>query len=376
MESSEFDTRFGIVPKVLIKTPAYQQFDFVPGEVTFLTGFRGSGKTVLLNYLYHHLADGWIGVYSTNSSQLIYNLNHQLYRQLGVAKLLSNFQHYVESVNLFGVGVKFQTSKLDFNSLALLTGLLEYWSMRKQVMIFIDESAVRQPLVDFLSQYSNLQQMNKQISVVITGIDREIEELKAVGGLTYLVRSNEIRLGLLDRDEMARQYRSAMGCSVADSYLLANTCGGYAYGFQLLGKLVSQCHQRMIDVNSDMRRLIGKVIDEFKNELFSKVYRAIFVDLKYNQQLALLVVHRLNRGQSLSSLANMIGMRRQNLNLYLSDLVALKLVEHPSRGQYYYTFSYFDEFVQHINDPMSGAYVGSLSGDGSWRGLVESDFMS
>lgn len=72
----------------------------------------------------------------------------------------------------------------------------------------------------------------------------------------------------------------------------------------------------------------------------------------------------------------MIGMRRQNLNLYLSDLVALKLVGHPSRGQYYYIFSYFDEFVQHINDPMSGAYVGSLSGDGSWRGLVKSDFMS
>lgn len=370
MSQSYFDTRFGIVPRLLIKTRAYQQFEFVPGEVKFLTGFRGSGKTVLLNYLYHHLPANWVGAYTTNSKQLIYNINHQLYQQLGLAKMLPGFQHYVESVNFFGVGIKFQSDKLDFYSLALMTRLLEYWSKYKSVMVFVDEAAPRDELVNFLNQYSDLQQMQHPISVTITGIDRDIAELRSIGGLTYLIRAEEIRSGLLDRDAMAQQYRFALGCSVGDSYLLANTCGGYAYGFQLLGKLITQSHSRLISVDADMPKLIKSVLAEFKNQLFSKVYRAIFVDLRYNQQLALLAVNKLNCGATLSSLAQQIGMRRQNLYSYLSDLVALGLVNHPNRGSYRYALLYLGDFVKHIADPMSGAYVGSFDDDHDWRGLV------
>lgn len=45
---SEFDTRFGVTPAILVKTQAYHDFKFVDDTVTFIRGFRGSGKTILI----------------------------------------------------------------------------------------------------------------------------------------------------------------------------------------------------------------------------------------------------------------------------------------------------------------------------------------
>lgn len=354
-----FDTRFGVVPKVLIETEAYQEFEFKDSTVTFVRGFRGSGKTVLMGYFEQHLPDNWIGLDVSNSDMLIRDLSSQLYRMLKVYNIVDDFVRYLDSIevpSIFKVGLR--QSTIDFNDIEVLKYLLDYFSKTYHVMIFIDEASPRQALINFLLSYSSLQRVGKQVSVTITGIDSDIENLKKVSGLTYLIRAREVRLGLLDRGSMADRYQKIFGISSNDSFLLANLCGGFAYGFQLMGELVSENIGRVTDVDFSMKSLVKKILVNFKNLLFSNMYSPMFMDLKRNEQLVLIVLNKaLRKNWNLVKIADILNMKRQNLYGYLRHLMKLGVVRKFAVGRYGFNLMYFDDFIDNILNPSSGAFI-------------------
>lgn len=354
-----FDIRFGVVPKVLIETEAYQDFKFQDATVTFVRGFRGSGKTVLMGYFEQHLPDGWIGVDVSNSDSLIADISYKLYGMLTTYQIMDNFVRYLDSIEVPKIfRVNFRQNNVDFNNIQFLMYLLEYFSNHYHVMIFIDEASVRKALTDFLLEYSNLQRSGKSISVTITGIDSDIERLKKVSGLTYLVRAQEVRMGILNRGLMADQYQRIFGINNNDAFLLANLCGGFAYGFQLMGKLISENIVRVTDIDFSMSKLVKNVLDQFKNQLFSNMYSPLFTDLKRNEQLVLIGLNKgLKKNQTLVEIADMINMQRQNLYGYLRHLMYLNIVRKLAVGRYGFSLMYFDDFIDNILNPSSGAFI-------------------
>lgn len=355
---SEFDTRFGVTPAILVKTQAYHDFKFVDDTVTFIRGFRGSGKTVLMNYLMDHLPDGWMSIYSANSPRLIENLSMQLYQKITSNNLVDSFLKYIDTINIGKFSVKFHQNDVDFGNIHVLLSLLEYWSNRQHVMIFIDEAVKRKELIDLLTECIRFREEQKPVSITITGIDSDINELKHTRGLTYLLRSAEVRLMTLNKYQMALKYQKAFGFSNDDGFLLANNCGGLAYGFQLMGQLVSENIGRTIGVDFNLKSTLEEILPSFKNGLFANLYQPLFTDLNLNQQLSLIALNHGNKyGSSLVDMAKLVKMKRQNFSFYLSSLVNLGLVSQPFRGGYAFSLSYFGEFLDNLFNGNSGAYT-------------------
>lgn len=182
--------------------------------------------------------------------------------------------------------------------------------------------------------------------------------MKKVSGLTYLIRAREVRLGLLDRGSMADRYQKIFGISSNDSFLLANLCGGFAYGFQLMGELVSENIGRVTDIDFSMKSLVKKILVNFKNLLFSNMYSPMFMDLKRNEQLVLIVLNKaLRKNWNLVKIADILNMKRQNLYGYLRHLMKLGVVRKFAVGRYGFNLMYFDDFIDNILNPSSGAFI-------------------
>lgn len=357
--NEEFDVRFGIIPKILIKTPAYHDFQFQDGTVTFIRGFRGTGKTVLLNYLRRHLPAGWVAGFATNGPRLIHNLSTSLYTQLKGRQLINDFQHYVDMIKVDKFSGKFRDG-LDFDNFNVLANLMSYWLHYKHLVLFIDEANNTKDLLSLLSQFSDFQQDGYAISLVISGVDNEIDELKHTKGFTFLTRAFEVQMTQLDTSAMAGAYAKAFHCELGDGYMLANTCSGIAYGFQVMGRLVSQSlenHQ-----SSNVSQALKAVLPAFKNELYQHVYVNIFSDLKHNEQLTLIgLAQAIVNHWSLIELAQKLNMRKQNLYFYLQALVYHGLLKSISRGHYSFSLSFFGDFVQNVTNVSSGAYIADAS---------------
>lgn len=112
----------------------------------------------------------------------------------------------------------------------------------QKVLVMIDEAQEVTGMVELASVYQVMISEGLPISIIMTGLPKNVQELQNNHVLTFLLRSGRISLSPLNYYDIRAQYQQAL--KVRDPEIspevvrrAALLSDGYAYAFQLLGYL-------------------------------------------------------------------------------------------------------------------------------------------
>lgn len=287
--NNPFNPSFGKVPPVfigreeIVQTLVEGLADFnSPYQTTMISGIRGVGKTALLTDVCRNIAknSSWIIADIPPNSDILENLIQTIQTQADstLRKALGAMDGI--SVSALGVGVGLSAGRSDRNPQLILEQMLQ--KMQKQgrrLLVAIDEVTASEPIRLFASVYQILIRKDYPISLLMTGLPRNISELQNDKVLTFLLRSARVNLPMLNHVNIQYSYKNTFAQARKEIQpdalkIMTSLTNGYSYAFQLLGYLVWKTEE-----NSITAALINSVMDSYKEKLFRNAYTKIYEEL-------------------------------------------------------------------------------------------------
>ena len=281
-----FTTTFSKIPSTYIKTN--QSIDIIdnfnyddPSESVYkITGFRGSGKTVLLAKIEEEFngkereKEGWVVCSLTVNRDMLMQLAALLNKK-GLLKERTKGKGASVSANVLGTGatVGASVSKGDdiFDvGIELDAALKKMTEKGKKLLIGVDEVSKTKEMVIFASEFGKWLREKYAVYLVCTGLYENIEQLANVKNLTFFRRATTIKTEPLNIIRMSEAYKQQLGIDSEEARKLALLTKGYAYAFQELGILYFK-HGKSSSVED--------ICSELKTELFAYAYEKIWEEL-------------------------------------------------------------------------------------------------
>ena len=340
---------FGIKPKEYIRNPhsdvILENFSYPePTERTYMiTGVRGSGKTVMLADLSSRIGErpDWVVIDLNPARDLLQSLGAQLY-ELPFMK-----RHFTEAkvdVSLFGFGVSLQKEAagtlFDIES-AIEKMLKAVAKAGKKLLVTIDEASATKEMRVFSLTFQRLLRKKLPIYMVLTGLFQNIHNLKNMEGCTFLQRAPFIVLTSLDLGAITTRYKKTLGISRDEALVLAKQTKGYAFAFQVLGKLYFEKKK-----STGME----EVFEEYESELITYSYNKIWSELSETDTAVVKALTALGKGAAVDRKALMeyLGFSSSMMNRYQARLreKGILVPSDKSYGQYQFALPRFESFVE------------------------------
>ena len=238
-----FTYTFGVKPKEYIRN---EQSDIImenfsypePTERSYMiTGIRGSGKTVMLADISEQIGnrEDWIVIDLNPARDLLQSLAAQLY-ELPFMKRFFLDAKIDLSVLGFGVSVEKGTEIFDLES-AVEKMLQAVQKKGKKVLITIDEAAPTKAMQVFCLSFQRMIRKKLPVYLVLTGLYHNIHNLKNMEGCTFLQRTPFFVIRPLEIPAISVRYKKTLNVPKETAVKLAKYTMGYAFAFQVLGKL-------------------------------------------------------------------------------------------------------------------------------------------
>ncbi|MDF7638275.1 ATP-binding protein [Lactobacillus sp. ESL0791] len=352
-----FNPTFGDVPQIFLDK-GKQVADLVNlikesqfSRSFFITGVRGSGKTAFLTQIANEFKqdENCYYVDLLNREGILTSLAHKLDQQLHsrVNRLFNNINTF--SIGGLTVGRVVETPEVD----EILEELMEEVKRRgKFVVVTIDEVTNSKAIQDFAQTYSSFKRAEYPLYVIMTGLPDLILDIQNEDKLTFLLRSEKIKMSSLNTADVITSYRSIFNCSLQIANKMAQMTKGYSYGFQLLGWLYFE--KIKSDANPTLEKLT-EVAVQYQLQLFENAYQKIFVGLSKNDQLYLLNVNERRKFQDVVA-----GMHKSKsyVSQYRRRALERYLIVPSGYGYVEYTLPYFSAYLKQTQDPDSAYYFG------------------
>ncbi|MBW0439890.1 AAA family ATPase [Lactobacillus gasseri] len=354
--NNPFNPTFGDVPKIFLDTDTrindliskIKTSDFA--RSFFITGVRGSGKTVFLNAVAQKLDqdDNCYRINLINKDNLVASLTKKL-----AIKTESAFQkalNNVNSITVKGINIDLNSSETEYD--IVLEKILEkVKKQNKYVVVTIDEITNTEAVREFAQVFNELKGDNLPIFVLMTGLPDLILDIQTQSKLTFLLKSEKIHTLPLKNADIIAAYTSVFNCSLSVASRMAKMTGGYAFAFQLLGFLLFDQLNGKIPESADL----DKVSIPFQLQLFDNAYQKIFIDLSEWDRKYLLAVRGNKR---LQDVVKILGKDKVFVAQYRRRAIERKLIIPAGYGLVQYTLPYFDEYLKQTEDPDSAYYWG------------------
>lgn len=262
-----FTLTFGVIPEHFIKrdeikTTIFSDFNADKSEsnVYILTGVRGSGKTVMLNYLkkqFDELND-WIVLTINPEMDILESIASKLYEK-GMIK-----RYFVKASFNFsfsGLGFSIEGDNPVKNIETLIEKMLTIIQKKnKKVLIAIDEVSNSANMRVFSHTFKNLVNDNYPLYLLATGINENIYNLQNEKTLTFIYRAKKIEVKSLNLSSIARSYQTVLGLSSEIATKCAALTEGYASAYQILGSILYETKSK--DVNDDVLAEFDRVLED------------------------------------------------------------------------------------------------------------------
>ena len=214
---------------------------------------------------------------------------------------------------------------------------------KKKVLITIDEAGTNKSMQVFCLTFQRLIRENLPVYMILTGLYQNIHHIKNMEGCTFLQRAPFIILQSLDLSAITVCYKRVFGITKEEAVRLSRLTNGYAFAFQVLGKLYFD----KADTTS-----IEDIILEYESELIIYSYNKIWSELSGKDRLVVKGMVKcgaegtnpVNR----QVLMNETGFSSSMMNRYQSRLREKGILGVSSgveRG-YYLTLPRFGNFVK------------------------------
>lgn len=230
--NNPFNPTFGDVPKIFLDTDTrindliskIKTSDFA--RSFFITGVKGSGKTVFLNAVAQKLDqdDNCYRINLINKDNLVASLTKKL-----AIKTESAFQkalNNVNSITVKGINIDLNSSETEYD--IVLEKILEKVKRQnKYVVVTIDEITNTEAVREFAQVFNELKGDNLPIFVLMTGLPDLILDIQTQNKLTFLLRSEKIHTLPLKNADIIAAYSSVFNCSLSVASCMAKMTGGH-----------------------------------------------------------------------------------------------------------------------------------------------------
>ena len=210
LQTNPFNPTFGDVPQVLVnkhQVPAQDLAQLIESSnyprAIFITGVRGSGKTVLLTKTEKELArqPKCCVIDLLNNETLIEDLKQQLAQaaanpvEKGLAKL--------SSLSAAGTTLEFQAP--GASDQVVICQLLEKIKQQgKYVVVVIDEVDNSPVIREFAQLFSAMKRLDLPLFALMTGLPDLVLDVQTADRLTFLLRADKVALSPLNLVAMTR----------------------------------------------------------------------------------------------------------------------------------------------------------------------------
>lgn len=249
-----FTLTFGIIPEHFIKRDEIKSkivtdfnSDKPESNVYILTGVRGAGKTVMLNYLKQQFnsLDDWIVLSINPEMDILESIASKLYEKGSIKHF---FIKPSFNISFQGIGFSIEGENPVKNIETLLEKMLSIVKRKhKKVLIAIDEISNSSNMRTFSHTFKNLINDEMPIYLLATGINENVYSLQNEKTLTFIYRAKKIEIKSLTLSSIALSYKKVLGLDDTTANKCAALTDGYASAYQILGSILYETKKREID---------------------------------------------------------------------------------------------------------------------------------
>lgn len=352
--ANPYTLRFSFIPpRIIARTAVTEEIvsNFVRDIPTysgmFITGVRGSGKTVLMGEIRNRIesAADWVTVDLNPESNLLDSLARNLYL---IPEIRALFVKAKLDFTVLGIGLHIEDAELvasnEEDAVLMMLRILK--AAGKKVLVTIDEVTYSKDVARFshaLSSYSNY---GLEVFVLMTGLSENIKSIKNKKSLTFLYRAKVMEPDTLNITAISKEYRETLNLTRELSDDMAYLTRGYSLAFQALGYHLwnDLCRCKTPD-NID----ISRVIDNLDLTLAELAYDKIWDELSaVDKEILCGMVQLQKQGNELLKVENIrakLGIDSDKFTVYRSRLLDAGVIDGSQYGYLRFKLPRFEEYI-------------------------------
>jgi len=315
----------------------------------FITGVRGSGKTVMLGEIRNRMNElkDWIAVDINPENDLIHSLANKLYR---IPKLKTLFMEAKLDFSAMGFGVHIENADLvaysDDDVLEMMLGALK--KKGRKVLVTIDEITYSEDVAKFSHALSSYASEDYDIYVLMTGLKENIDKIKNKPSLTFLYRAKEYEMDMLNITAISADYQKTLMISPEEAGRLAFESKGYSLAYQAMGYVYWDALADVGSVDNINKAEVYMQLDSILAEL---AYDKICEELSSKDIAVLKAVSRLMRENDTDSVKvedvrREVNMTSETFATYRKRLIDSGIIDGKQYGFLRYRLPRFEKYVK------------------------------
>ncbi len=317
----------------------------------FITGVRGSGKTVMLSDIRNKIVQkkDWITVDINPESDLLDSLARALYL---IPELKALFVKAKLDFSVLGIGVHLERADLVASNEedALVMMLRTLKKAGKKLLITVDEITYSKDVARFSHALSSYASEDYDVYVLMTGLSDNIAAIKNKKSLTFLYRAKVRELDALNITAIRADYQKTLGFDRSIAEMLAYATRGYSLAFQALGyhcwNAVCNCKERE---NIDLEL----VLNELDMTLAEMAYDKIWDELSDKDREVLSAMNDVNNEDSngkikVEAIREKASMTSDVFTKYRKRLIDDGIIESSNFGYVRFRLPRMEEYISSI----------------------------
>ena len=317
----------------------------------FITGVRGSGKTVMLGDIRNKIGslDQWITVDLNPETDLLDSLARALYRIPAVKAL---FVEASLDFSLLGIGLHLENAELmasnEEDALDMMLKTLK--KAGKKVLVTIDEVTYSKNVARFSHALSSYAGADYDVYVLMTGLADNIRNIKNKKSLTFLYRAKVKELDTLNITAISSDYERILRLDREKAEELAYETRGYSLAFQALGYHCWEALGKAEKLDQLSWEDLDRELDQTLEELaYGKIWDELSnTDRRVLQAMAGEVMKTGDNLVKIETIRDVLDMTSDTFTTYRSRLLESGIVDGKQYGYLKFRLPRFEQFVTRI----------------------------
>lgn len=335
--NNPFNVTFGELPNSLVSREEEiklikESFDEESSEtkVYVISGPKGCGKTVLLTYLSKTFkGEGCITIDLNPFEDLNEQFAAKLYEQGKMKRLFLSPEF---SFSFKGLTFSLSGETEIKNISTLIDKMLAYLKKKKKrVLVTIDDVSSNDYVKSFIFSFQQMIRNSYDVFLLVSGLYENVSKLERNKSLTFFLRAPKLNLEPLNLFEITYLYKNLLNLKEDEAIKYAKLTKGYAYGYQLVGSLVSKNGTN------------ANILEEYDKKLIQNSYLLTWEKLTSKEKEFL---YSMTENTSQKEIAKAINMSNGNLQTYKKRLIDKGIIVSKERGKLDFALPRFKEFVK------------------------------
>lgn len=314
----------------------------------FITGVRGSGKTVILADIRKKISetDEWITVDLNPETNLLDSLARGLYL---IPELKILFVKAKLDFSVLGIGVHLENSAMvasnEEDAIKIMLETLK--KAGKKVLVTIDEVTYGQDVAKFSHALSSYAGFDYDIYVLMTGLSDNIKSIKNQKSLTFLYRAKVLELEALNITAITADYQRVLEVEREKAEELAYCTRGYSLAFQAVGYHAWNHICRLGKEKGDWDDVYENLDITLSELAYDKIWDELSeLDKKVLKTMNDLITSSGTRSVKVEDIRNALEMTSNTFSTYRSRLIDSGIVDGKSYGELSFKLPRFENYIE------------------------------